>query len=161
MCGPDLLTLGPPPLVGWMSARNPGAFDVHHLELHDDARRLQRGVHNAIGLAGAAAGLRMVTQVGQERIWEHVRRLTRRLMQGISEAGLPLLTPADDDKRASIVAFQASDAADFCRRLAEQGILAGQYLPGQIRLDIAAYHEMEDVERTLQAIRRLARTAST
>jgi len=157
---PDLLTLGPPPLVGWMSARNPGAFDVYHLELHDDARRLQRGVHNAIGLAGAAAGLRMVTQIGQQRIWEHVRLLTRRLMDGIREAGLPLLTPAEDDRRASIVAFRAGDAADFCQRLAEQGILAGQYLPGQIRLDIAAYHELEDVERTLQAIRRLARTDS-
>ncbi len=147
-----LLTLGPPPLVGWMSARNPEAFDVHHLDLHDDARRLQRGVHNGVGLAGAAAGLRMISEIGPRAIWEHVRGLSRRLLDGLAEIGVDVLTPTEDERRAGSVTFAAPEAGRLCETLAGDGILAGHYLPGQIRLDVALYHDAQDMERTLQAI---------
>ncbi len=86
----ELLTLGPPPLVGWMSARNPEAFDVHHMELHDDARRLQRGVHNGEGLVGAAAGLRKIDQIVLDQIWQHVCKLSRRLLESVFPPQIPI-----------------------------------------------------------------------
>lgn len=148
----ELLTLGPPPLVGWMSARNPEAFNVHCLELHDDARRLQRGVHNGAGLVGAAVGLRMVTEIGQGAIWQHVRGLSRRLLDGLEKIGLEILTPTADERRAGIVTIAAPDAGRLCEDMAREGILAGQYLPGQIRMDVGLYHNTQDMERTLQVI---------
>ena len=86
----DLLELGPPPLVGWMSAQNPADFDVHRMNLHDDARRLQRGVHNGAGLVAARAGLRIVDALGVERIWAHVRDLSRLLLAGLEAGPVPL-----------------------------------------------------------------------
>ena len=148
----ELLTVGPPPLVGWMSARNPETFDVHRLELHDDARRLQRGVHNGAGLVGAAAGLRMVTEIGQGAIWHHVCALSRRLLDGLKEIGLEILTPIGDEQRASIVTIAVPNAGRLCEDMASQGVLAGQYLPGQIRMDVALYHNTQDMDRALQVI---------
>ena len=153
----DLLNLGPPPLVGWMSARNPGDFDVHGMELHKDARRLQRGVHNAAGLVAAAAGLRIIDHIGVEQVWEHVRELSHRLIEGLNAVGVTVLTPRGDDQQAGIVAIRVEDAARFCNNLASKQILAGQYLPNQIRLDVALFHNDEDVDRTLAAIEDLAR----
>ena len=95
----DLEKLGPPPLVGWMSARSPEDFDVHSMHLHDDARRLQRGVHNGTGLVAALAGLRLVDGLGVERIWEHVRELSRQLIDGFEELEIDVLTPTSDEER--------------------------------------------------------------
>ena len=148
----DLLTLGPPPVVGWMSAQNPEDFDVYTMHLHDDARRLQRGVHNAVGLVAAVAGLRIVDALGLDNIWEHVRGLSRRLLEGLEDLELDVLTPIEDDQRAGIVAFRVLHAARCQEALARHGILAGQYLPDQIRMDVSLYHNEDDIQRTLGAL---------
>ena len=165
LCGPlgagflyvrkDLVTLEPPPLVGWMSARDPGNFDIHRMDLYDDARRLQRGVHNAAGLVAAAAGLRIIDELQPQWIWEHVRTLSRQLLTGLGELGLDVLTPDNDEERAGIVAFRLDDAAKFNETLAARGILAGQYLPGQIRMDVALFHNELDIQRTLEVVREI------
>ncbi len=148
----ELHTLGPPPVVGWMSAQNPENFDIHSMKLHDDARRLQRGVHNAVGLVAAAAGLRIIDALGLDSIWEHVRGLSRRLLEGLKDMELEVLTPFEDEHRAGIVAFRVSDTARRQAALAQRGVLAGQYLPDQIRMDVSLYHHEQDIERTLGAV---------
>ncbi len=157
----DLLKLGPPPLVGWMSARRPAGFDIHSMHLHDDARRLQRGVHNGAGLVAALAGLRIVDELGADTIWHYVRELSRQLLDGLEEVGLEVLTPTGDEERGGIVAFSVQDAANFNQALSDLGILAGQYLPGQIRMDVALFHDEEDIQRTLRAVEEVAARFST
>ena len=152
----DLLKLGPPPLVGWMSARRPAGFDIHSMHLHDDARRLQRGVHNGAGLVAALAGLRIVDELGADTIWNYVRGLSRQLLDGLEEVGLEVLTPTGDEERGGIVAFSVQDAAKFNQSLTDLGILAGQYLPDQIRMDVALFHDEEDIQRTLRAVEEVA-----
>ena len=115
----DLLKLGPPPLVGWMSARRPAGFDIHSMHLHDDARRLQRGVHNGAGLVAALAGLRIVDELGADTIWHYVRGLSRQLLDGLEEVGLEVLTPTGDEERGGIVAFSVQDAANFNQALSD------------------------------------------
>ena len=157
----DLLKLGPPPLVGWMSARRPAGFDIHSMHLHDDARRLQRGVHNGAGLVAALAGLRIVDELGADTIWHYVRGLSRQLLDGLEEVGLEVLTPTGDEERGGIVAFSVQDAGKFNQGLSDLGILAGQYLPGQIRMDVALFHDEEDIQRTLRAVEEVAARFST
>ncbi len=152
----DLLTLGPPPMVGWMSAQKPESFDIHSMQLHDDARRLQRGVHNAAGLVAALAGLRIVDELGIDTIWGHTRVLSRILIEGLQEQGLEVLTPTGDEERGGIVAVSVEDAENFNQALGEQDILAGQYLPNQIRIDVALFHNEEDIRRTLGAFDEVA-----
>ena len=152
----DLLQLGPPPMVGWMSAQQPESFDIHSMQLHDDARRLQRGVHNASGLVAALAGLRIVDALGSDNIWVHTRELSRQLMDGLRALGISVLTPSGDEERGGIVAVSVEDAPGFNQALSEQGILAGQYLPGQIRMDVALFHNQEDIQRTLGAFDKVA-----
>ena len=157
----DLLKLGPPPLVGWMSARRPAGFDIHSMHLHDDARRLQRGVHNGAGLVAALAGLRIVDELGADTIWHYVRGLSRQLLDGLEGVGLEVLTPTGDEERGGIVAFSVQDAGKFNQGLSDLGILAGQYLPGQIRMDVALFHDEEDIQRTLRAVEEVAARFST
>ena len=126
------------------------------MQLHDDARRLQRGVHNGAGLVAALAGLRIIDELGAGPIWEYVRGLSRQLLDGLAQVGLEVLTPSLDVERGGIVAFSVPGAADFNQALSAMGILAGQYLPGQIRMDVALFHNEEDILRTLRAVTEVA-----
>ena len=50
-----------------------------------------------MGLAGAAAGLRIIDQIGVDGIWDHVRGLSRRLIEGLSGMGVRILTARADE----------------------------------------------------------------
>jgi selenocysteine lyase/cysteine desulfurase len=156
---PGLVDLNPPPMVGWMSGKHPERFDIHAVDLHDDARRLQRGVHNAMGIVAAAAGLRILDRIGPSEIHAHVARLSGRLIDGLRDLGLTVLTPAEPDRHGSIIAFEVPDAAAFNDGLAQRSIQAGQYLPGQIRCDVSIFCDDADMDRTLEAIRSCASAA--
>ena len=121
---------------------------------------LPRGVHNAVGLAGAAAGLRIIDQIGVGRIWNHVRGLSRRLIDSLREIGIPILTAPDDDQRAGIVTIGVEDAQGFCDGLASEGILVGHYLPSQIRIDVAMFLSEQKIERTLEATEKAIKTTA-
>jgi hypothetical protein len=75
--------------------------------------------------------------------------------------GLAVLTPKNDNERAGIVTVSVKEAADFNGTLTKLGILAGQYLPGQIRMDVALFHNEEDIERTLATFSKVAASRGT
>ena len=152
----DLVNRQPPAITGWMGLKHPERFDIHELTLHDDARRLQRGVHNAVGLVGASAGLDIIDQVGIQPIWDHVRGLAARLIDGLAEQDLRLLTEADEQQRGSIITIAAEDAGAAQAALAGSGIQVGHYLPGQIRMDVAPFHSESDIDRTLTGLEQVA-----
>lgn len=58
---------------------------------------------------GLAASLRLINELGSERIEAHVRGLTERLRAGLERAGVRLATPADSATRSGITVFRCSD----------------------------------------------------
>ena len=85
----------------------------------------------------------------------------RFILAGLEAAGFAVLTPGGDEERGGIVTIAVEDAVDFNAALEAQGILAGQYLPGQIRLDVALFHDDADIQRTLRACKEAAARSGT
>src|SRR5205085_7624220 len=67
------------------------------------------GTSNYPGAIGLGASLRLINEIGMAAIEEHVRQLSRELIEGLKHAGARLITPDDDKLRAGIVTFRMFD----------------------------------------------------
>jgi cysteine desulfurase family protein len=135
----------------------------------------ESGTPNAVGLAGLLAGLEFVMKVGIEKIRHHEKRLTERLLRGLLEiGGVTVYGPGTAEKQLATVSFNIQGVApsEVGLRLDEEyGILCrvglhcapaahrtlGTFPEGTVRFGLSYLNREEEVEETLQAIRRIAR----
>ncbi|HEY3316282.1 MAG TPA: aminotransferase class V-fold PLP-dependent enzyme [Bacillota bacterium] len=141
--------------------------------------QLESGTPNFVGLAGLAAGVRVVAAAGLEVIKEREERLAARLRDGL--AGIPGVTvygPGAVGGRAAqpavgVISFNLDgvDPADVGYILdAEYGVLCrvglqcapwahrtiGTYPGGTVRLSLGFYNQEADVDQVLSAVREMA-----
>jgi cysteine desulfurase family protein len=135
----------------------------------------ESGTPNAVGLAGLLAGLEFVMKVGIEKIRHHEKRLTERLLRGLLEiGGVTVYGPGTAEKQLATVSFniQGVASSEVGLRLDEEyGILCrvglhcapaahrtlGTFPEGTVRFGLSYLNREEEVEETLQAIRRITR----
>ena len=141
--------------------------------------RYESGTVNSVGIAGLGAGLKYILSQGLEKIHTHEQFLTNRLIEGLSPIpGVTLYAAADSTKQAAIISFniegyepgeagaildQAFDikvrSGLHCAPAAHKTI--GTYPSGTIRLSPGYFNTAEEIEVTLQAVEKMARTAAT
>jgi len=147
-----------PRVAGWMSAAPAGGeLRRTSFEPRDDAMRMTLGNPSLSGAYVVDNGLRYLLDVGIERIEGHVIDLTGRLREGLVELGLDVLTPAEPERRAGNVCIARADGPAFLRGLAESGVLVWE-ADGRVRYSAHLYNDGEDVERALDATRRVVGT---
>ena len=135
----------------------------------------ESGTPNAVGLAGLRAGLDFILGVGIEKIRDHERKLTARLIQGLLEIpGAIVYGSGDAEKQCATVSFNLKNWApsDLSFRLDEEfGILTrvglhcapsahrtiGTFPDGTVRVSMSYLNTEDEIAQTLQAIKTLAR----
>jgi cysteine desulfurase family protein len=135
----------------------------------------ESGTPNTVGLAGLRAGLDFILGVGIEKIRNHERKLTSRLIQGLLEiSGAIVYGSGDAERQCATVSFNLANWApsDLAFHLDEEfGILTrvglhcapsahrtiGTFPDGTVRVSMSYLSTEEDIEQTLQAIKTLAR----
>jgi selenocysteine lyase/cysteine desulfurase/acetyl esterase/lipase len=124
-CAPELISLMEPSgATGWMAARQTPSFDLEHLELAPDARRLETGTWPVPSHFAALAGLELVLQAGVDNIQHRLRELTTRIITRCADAGLDVHTPVEVSQRCGIVAVDCRDADRLLDQLAGRGLVA-------------------------------------
>jgi selenocysteine lyase/cysteine desulfurase len=83
---PELLPELRPIDVGWFSHARPFEFDIHNFEYAPDARRFWGGTPVVAPYVVAAVGLRLLHQIGVERIRAHNLALTARFRDELPAA---------------------------------------------------------------------------
>jgi kynureninase len=99
----DLISQLEPMVVGWFGTKDFFDFDRSGLRLRDDARRFETGTFTLPQAWTASGGLSILLEVGVENIRARNQQLTRRIIERTGDAGLELLSPADDDRRGGLV----------------------------------------------------------
>jgi cysteine desulfurase family protein len=135
--------------------------------------RYEAGTANTVGIAGLGEAVKYVIGQGPEKIYQHERELTQRLMMGLSEIpGLTILGPEIGKDRTGIVSFiladrDASEVAFLLDRNYGIAVRAGYHCTplghmtagtmegGAVRASIGYNTVVDEVDALVLAIKRI------
>ena len=111
-----------PPTAGYLDIKDPDGgwgeyfqtpaiVPVQDYQYVQTARRFETGgTANYPGAVGLAASLKLIQELGPERIESHIRGLTDLLLKGLDTLGIKVVTPRATQNRSSIVTFSVGTA---------------------------------------------------
>jgi len=148
------------PAGGWGEYfQTPAITPVQDYQYVQTARRFETGgTANYPGAVGLAASLKLIQELGSERIEAHIRGLTDFLLKGLDTLGIEVVTPRAPQSRSGIITFSVGTAEQnvaLMTRLQERKILLSvRYTSGVggIRVSCHFYNSKEDLERLLKAV---------
>lgn len=138
-----------PTTTGWFAQRDVMAMDHTRHDPAPDARRFEAGTPNAPSLFAAAAGLRLVSEVGLPAIAAHIAKQKAALLEGLEALGASLASPPP---YGPMLAVRSTDPEAAVRVLAEHDV-ATSHRGDAVRLSPHFYTNDADVRRALDALR--------
>ncbi len=151
-CRHELLGLLLPSCVGWACVQDALNFGEYKLDFRDDARRFDSGSYNLAGIWGLGASIEWLLGVGVEKIWDRVRLLTDRLVQGVRAKGYRLVSSREPEEASGIVAF-VSDTHDHTRivnHLRQEYRTVISAREGRLRVSPHFYNTVEEIDQLVE-----------
>ncbi len=148
---PDLLATCRPEFRGWFSQENPFSWDLDAFRFAPDARRFDQGTPSILPAAGSLPGLDHIRSLGLRTVAAQNARLTERIVAMADEAGLPLASPREADRRGGSVMLNLGDAAaELVGPLRARGLFCDARGP-VLRLSPGLVTQDADVDRLFSA----------
>jgi len=116
-----------PGLLGFRSHKDIWDMKADRLEFPDDASRFEFTTIHFGAVLGLAASIEEITNIGIQKVWEHDLELTNMLIEGVTEIGLEIASPTNDDERSAIISLKIPagfDTGEVVKQLQDEyGIL--------------------------------------
>ena len=157
---PELRKQVRPSFTGWVSHRNPFAFETDPPEdrdVRDDAMGMMNGTPSIPAYYAALAGLDIIHEVGVDRVREQSTRLTRRLLALVDEHGFTTAASRDPQRLAGTVAISVPDALQVARTLKAREFIVDYRPPVGVRLSPHFYNTVEEIDRIVAEIASIVR----
>jgi cysteine desulfurase / selenocysteine lyase len=166
----DALSKLQPPLTGYMSLeppeggwetyfQTPSIHPVRDCRFVTGASRLEiGGTANYPGAVGLAASLKLINELGPDRIEDRIYSLTDHLISGLQTLGITLVTPLERNHRSGIVTFSVGSAElniELMNKLLERKVLVSVRYTSQvggIRVSCHFFNNASDLDRLLNAV---------
>jgi selenocysteine lyase/cysteine desulfurase len=146
----DLISSLTPSITGWFAQQNPFAFDAKRLDPAKTARRFEAGSPPLPNVYCIPAALQLLEGAGYDRIAEHIKTLTRALIEGARDLGIRMKTPLDSV--GPLVVLQMKDAEAVVRKMAFKNIVVSNRMDG-LRVSFHLYNTLEDVHAVLDLLK--------
>jgi cysteine desulfurase/selenocysteine lyase len=131
------------------------------LPLYDDARRLEHGSHNTIGIVLLGAALDVLLDLGVEEIERHVLALEDQLRRGIAGTKLQFVGPYKPANRSgNVVAYYPREIHEQVKEIFDRERIVLTLRPGYIRLAFHCYNTPQQVETVIRAFRDISELIS-
>ena len=141
-----------PKLTGWFAHENSFAFAPGAIRYADPPFRFMNGTTHIPALEAARPGLKIISEVGVEKIREKSKRQTSRLIALANQHGWRVNTPRDPEKRGGTVSIDMPDAQEVCRELLKRDIMVDYRPKAGVRMSPHFYNTDEEVERGISAV---------
>ncbi|MCI0532314.1 MAG: aminotransferase class V-fold PLP-dependent enzyme [candidate division Zixibacteria bacterium] len=143
-----------PAFFGWMGVDWQYCWD--NLRIYDkppfeSARRYEIGSYPYADLAGMAASLEMIEQIGVRKIQRHTLELLDYLIGYLQESGLRIVSNLDPLHRSAILTFAAKNAKSLHRQLMQKQIICS-FREGNIRISPHFYNTPAEIDRLISAL---------
>ncbi len=134
--------------------------------------RFEAGLQDYAGILGLGKACEYMQQFNSKEIQEHIYKLNAYATQQLTTIpGITIIGPSNPAQRTSIVAFTLSkiDSLTIADLLSKQGVFvragahcvhswfASKNLAGSVRLSFAIYNTLEDIDRCLEALKKIAK----
>ena len=142
-----------PSTVGWLSVEHPFAFD-HEPALAEDGRRFESGTENAAGIAGLAATISIVLELGRDTVERIVLERAAELEAAIIARGLHSPRSRHPAEHSGIVFATTGDRdtdAKSHQRLLDHGVRCSLRAPG-VRFSPHYFNTPDDLRRAVDLL---------
>lgn len=106
---PSLIGRCQPDLRGWFSQPDPFNWDFDRFSYAPDIRRFDHGTPGVMACAASVPALDWHAAQDQAALLAHNRALSRLILTGVDEIGLPLVSPRAEDQRGGSVMVRLPD----------------------------------------------------
>jgi kynureninase len=160
---PDLARKLEPRLTGWAAHQQPFNFEVGPIRYADPPFRFMNGTPHIPSLHAARPGIKIIGEVGLERIREKSKRQTAKLIELADQRGWRVNTPRDPEKRGGTVSIEMPDSQEVCRELLNRDILVDWRPQAGVRMSPHFYTTDEELEAAIGTVDEIlkSRSAST
>jgi len=157
---PDLGAKLEPRFTGWFAHRDSMAFEVGPIHYTDPPFRFMNGTTHIPSLEAARPGLKIVTEVGIDRIRQKSKRQTARLIELADRHGWRVNSPRDPEKRGGTVSIDMPDSQEVYRDLLKREILVDWRPKAGIRMAPHFYNTDAELETAIRAAEEILKDRS-
>jgi kynureninase len=140
-----------PTITGWFAARDQFAFDIHHFEFKEDARRFELGTPALPTVHSALGGQSIIDEAGMAAIRQRNSNLTEHLIDRLSGHGFTVRGAAAPADRSALVMIQHSRHAEAVQHLADAGIVV-DHRPGYVRVSPHFYNTPDELDLFVETL---------
>jgi len=149
---PDLGKALKPALTGWFAHENAMGFEVGPTRYGEPPYRFMQGTANIPALYSARPGLKIIREVGVDRIREKSRRMTSRLVQLADQRGWKVNAPRDPERRGGTVVIDMPNSQEVCRELLRRDVLVDWRPKAGVRFSPHFYNTFEEIDTAIQTV---------
>ncbi len=154
----ELINKLEPPFVGWASVNQEifetaDFYDIWNLKLSKTASRFEVGSPSTMSFVGATEAMKMLLDVGTERIKTSIAKLTDHVIDSAKDLGLKLQTPEEKSCRSGIVNFKVSKPLKLVERLRKKKIVVSARAQG-IRVSPHYYNTEEEIDKLMDEVKK-------
>jgi kynureninase len=146
---PDRLAEARPAFTGWLSRRQPFAFETDDEGRRDDAMRMMNGTPSIPAYYAALAGLEIVEAVSVDRIRNHSTEMTGHLLSLVDRYGFKSVASRDASRLAGTVAIDVPEALLVARTLKSREFLVDYRPPVGIRISPHFYNTRDEIDQIM------------
>jgi kynureninase len=154
---PDLGRKLEPKLTGWFAHENSMGFGVGPIRYSEPPFRFMNGTTHIPALEAARPGLKIIREVGVEKIREKSKRQTAQLIALADQRGWPVNTPRDPEQRGGTVSIAMPDAAEVCRELLQRDILVDYRPQAGVRMSPHFYTADDELQTAIAGVDEILR----
>jgi kynureninase len=151
---PDLGKKLEPKLTGWFAHEKPFGFEIGPTRYSDPPYKFMHGTANIPALYTALPGLKIIREIGVDRIREKSKRMTARLIELARHRGWKVNSPSDPERRGGTVTIDMPNSSSeaVCNELLRRDVLVDWRPKAGVRFSPHFYNTMEEIDRAIQTV---------
>ena len=144
-----------PTITGWFAHQDSFAFEVGPIRYADPPMRFMNGTTHLPALYACRPGLKIIREVGVERIRQKSLRQTARLIRLAEERGWKVNTPRDPARRGGTVSIDMPNSKEVCAQLLKRDVMVDWRPKAGVRMSPHFYNQDEELDAAIAAVEQI------